>query len=419
MFERFTNRARHVVVLSQEEARLMNHNYIGTEHILLGLLGEPESIAGSVLASFGITRDGVRIEVEEIIGMGKSQPTGHIPFTPRAKKTLELSLREALAIKHNYIGTEHILLGLIREGDGVAIQIMRRHADPAEIRAAVLNALPAADPAESAEGTDETNAVLRWLRQRLSRHGTSVPFRPDLPGADVGTRGTPAVEAALQQAARLAGPLPVGSHHLLLAALEDSNSAASWALASLGVDIDDLRQRLRSAKVTGTTDEQPEQAGRRQMTIQVTDDALTIVATDPLIVAAGKAALRGVNTRAAAAAAARASAAGEAAGEASAEKAAADKAADGGTADGGDTAAAEAGDVAATSTVIRGDDVHAAGLANVWLELRKTLNKLADPTSGRQVKLAARLPAGAGPAEIDPSEVAEEGKPDNPEAAAS
>src|ERR1700752_4374236 len=112
MFERFTSRARRVVVLAQEEARLLNHNYIGTEHILLGLLAEHESVAGQVLSSFDITHDGVRVEGEEMIGMGKSQPAGHIPFTPRAKKTLELALREAISIKHNYIGTEHILLGL-------------------------------------------------------------------------------------------------------------------------------------------------------------------------------------------------------------------------------------------------------------------------------------------------------------------
>src|SRR5712672_4215943 len=142
MFERFTNRARHVVVLSQEEARLLNHNYIGTEHILLGLLGEPESIGGQVLASFGITRDGVRAEVVEKIGLGKSTPSGHIPFTPRAKKTLELSLREALSIKHNYIGTEHILLGLIREGEGVAAQVLQKlGADLNRVRQTVIQLL--------------------------------------------------------------------------------------------------------------------------------------------------------------------------------------------------------------------------------------------------------------------------------------
>src|ERR1700727_350874 len=109
MFERFTNRARHVVVLSQEEARLLSHNYIGTEHILLGLLGEPESIGGQVLAGFGLTLHGVHEQVVENSGRGKSAPSGHIPFTPRAKKSLDLSLREALSIKHTYIGTEHLL----------------------------------------------------------------------------------------------------------------------------------------------------------------------------------------------------------------------------------------------------------------------------------------------------------------------
>ena len=399
MFERFTNRARHVVVLSQEEARLLNHNYIGTEHILLGLLGEPESIGGQVLASFGITRDGVREEVVEKIGRGKSMPSGHIPFTPRAKNTLELSLREALSIKHNYIGTEHILLGLIREGEGVAAQILRDHADLLEIRAAVLNAVSAADPGEEGEGAEETNAVLRWLRQRLTRHGTtSLPFRPDVPGAETATRGTPAVEAALQQAARLAGPLPVGSHHLLLAALEDANSAASWALASLGVDIDELRERLRAAKVKGTTDEQPEQAGRRQMAVEVSDEMLHVVLTDPVIVAAGKEALRAVNARAAASAkkAAAEGAGGEGAGEESADAG---------------SSGEEAESASATSNVIRGDLPAAAGLADVWLDLHTTLEIIAAPTAGRTAKRARKVR----PGELGTPEPAAESNPDEPD----
>ena len=399
MFERFTNRARHVVVLSQEEARLLNHNYIGTEHILLGLLGEPESIGGQVLASFGITRDGVREEVVEKIGRGKSMPSGHIPFTPRAKKTLELSLREALSIKHNYIGTEHILLGLIREGEGVAAQILRDHADLLEIRAAVLNAVSAADPGEEGEGAEETNAVLRWLRQRLIRHGTtSLPFRPDVPGAETATRGTPAVEAALQQAARLAGPLPVGSHHLLLAALEDANSAASWALASLGVDIDELRERLRAAKVKGTTDEQPEQAGRRQMAVEVSDEMLHVVLTDPVIVAAGKEALRAVKARAAATAkkAAAEGAGGEGAGEESADAG---------------SSGEEAESASATSNVIRGDLPAAAGLADVWLDLHTTLEIIAAPTAGRTAKRARKVR----PGELGTPEPAAESNPDEPD----
>jgi ATP-dependent Clp protease ATP-binding subunit ClpC len=398
MFERFTNTARHVVVLSQEEARLLNHNYIGTEHILLGLLGEPESIGGQVLASFGITRDGVRAEVVEKIGLGKSTPSGHIPFTPRAKKTLELSLREALSIKHNYIGTEHILLGLIREGEGVAAQILRDHADLPEIRAAVLNAVSAADPGEEGEGAEETNAVLRWLRQRLSRHGASLPFRPDVPGAEPATRGTPAVEAALQQAARLAGPLPVGSHHLLLAALEDANSAASWALASLGVDIDELREKLRAAKVKGTSDEQPEQAGRRQMAIEVSDEMLHVVLTDPVIVAAGKEALRAVHDRAAAAA--KKAAAEGASGEDAREEAS------------GEEASAEgAGSASATSNVIRGDLPAATGLADVWVALHTTLEIIAAPTAGRTARRARKVR----PGELEAAEPTAESSPDEPD----
>jgi hypothetical protein len=124
MFERFTDRARRVVVLAQEEARLLNHDHIGTEHILLGLIHEGEGVAYLALTELGISLEAVRAQVEAEIGQGNEAPTGHIPFTPRAKKVLELSLREALQLGHNYIGTEHILLGLIREGEGVAAQVL-------------------------------------------------------------------------------------------------------------------------------------------------------------------------------------------------------------------------------------------------------------------------------------------------------
>jgi ATP-dependent Clp protease ATP-binding subunit ClpC len=372
MFERFTQRARHVVVLAQEEARLLNHNYIGTEHILLGLLGEPESVAGKVLANFGLARDGVREEVQSRVGRGKKALSGHIPFTPRAKKTLELSLREALALKHNYIGTEHILLGLIREGDGVAAQILRKHGDLRAIRAAAVEASTAAYgevDIEAGDEGEETNAVLRWLHLRLGRRtAVAGPFRRDVLNVEPATRGTPAAEAALQEAARLAGPLPVGSHHLLLAALDDPHSAASAALASLGVDLEELRERLRSAKITGTSDEPPEQAGRRQMALQVTDETLTIVATDPVIVEAGREALRAVN------------ASGE-------------------------------GSESATATVIRGDHPGAEHLAQVWLELRRTLTTLADGPEGKpEVREAAAAEAEeGGPAEIGtPADTGEE-----------
>ncbi|MBA8848321.1 ATP-dependent Clp protease ATP-binding subunit, partial [Microcella alkalica] len=142
MFERFTDRARRVVVLAQEEAKMLNHNYIGTEHILLGLIHEGEGVAAKALESLSISLDAVREQVQDIIGQGQQQPTGHIPFTPRAKKVLELSLREALQLGHNYIGTEHILLGLIREGEGVAAQVLvKLGADLNRVRQQVIQLL--------------------------------------------------------------------------------------------------------------------------------------------------------------------------------------------------------------------------------------------------------------------------------------
>jgi ATP-dependent Clp protease ATP-binding subunit ClpC len=155
VFERFTDRARRVVVLAQEEARLLNHSYIGTEHILLGLIHEGEGVAAKALESLNISLEAVRAQVEEIIGQGGSSPSGHIPFTPRAKKVLELSLREALQLGHNYIGTEHILLGLIREGEGVAAQVLvKLGADLSRVRQQVIQLLSGYQgPAGKGEGT--------------------------------------------------------------------------------------------------------------------------------------------------------------------------------------------------------------------------------------------------------------------------
>ena len=161
MFERFTDRARRVVVLAQEEARLLNHSYIGTEHILLGLIHEGEGVAAKALESLNISLEAVRAQVEEIIGQGGSSPSGHIPFTPRAKKVLELSLREALQLGHNYIGTEHILLGLIREGEGVAAQVLvKLGADLSRVRQQVIQLLsgyqgPAGKPEGASAGAKD------------------------------------------------------------------------------------------------------------------------------------------------------------------------------------------------------------------------------------------------------------------------
>jgi ATP-dependent Clp protease ATP-binding subunit ClpC len=174
MFERFTDRARRVVVLAQEEARMLNHNYIGTEHILLGLIHEGEGVAAKALESLGISLDAVRQQVEEIIGQGQQAPSGHIPFTPRAKKVLELSLREALQLGHNYIGTEHILLGLIREGEGVAAQVLvKLGADLNKVRQQViqlLNGYQSKEPAgTAAEATPSTSLVLDQFGRNLTQ----------------------------------------------------------------------------------------------------------------------------------------------------------------------------------------------------------------------------------------------------------
>ncbi|MEV0034297.1 ATP-dependent Clp protease ATP-binding subunit [Nocardia sp. NPDC050793] len=177
MFERFTDRARRVVVLAQEEARMLNHNYIGTEHILLGLIHEGEGVAAKSLESLGISLEGVRSQVEEIIGQGQQAPSGHIPFTPRAKKVLELSLREALQLGHNYIGTEHILLGLIREGEGVAAQVLvKLGADLNRVRQQVIQLLsgyqgkePVESGARGEAGTPSTSLVLDQFGRNLTQ----------------------------------------------------------------------------------------------------------------------------------------------------------------------------------------------------------------------------------------------------------
>ena len=289
MFERFTNRARHVVVLAQEEARRLHHNYIGTEHVLLGLLGEPGGLAFRVLEGFGMSLEGTREEVKAIVGTGNATVSGHIPFTPRAKKTLERALREALQLHHDYIGTEHILLGVIHEGEGVGARVLQQHsADLTPIRMAVLDLL-------SAVPTDATRGR-RWLRRRVS--SVAGPGEAPEPGEPAELRTTPAADTSLSEAARLAGSQPVGSHHLLLAALGDPDTAAARALAALGVDLDQAREALRHADVTGTSDEQPEEAGRRQMLIRVTGNQLTIEATDPVIVDVGRAALHALGEKA-------------------------------------------------------------------------------------------------------------------------
>jgi ATP-dependent Clp protease ATP-binding subunit ClpC len=186
VFERFTDRARQVVVLAQEEARMFNHNYIGTEHILIGLIREDGGVAAKGLKSLGISVDAVRQQVEGIIGIGEQEPSGHIPFTPRAKKVLELSLRESMQLGDGYIGTEHILLGLIREGDGVAAQVLvQLGVDLNLVRQQVIQRM------HGFQGEDEAGSVravqrpgllgrIDAIERRLSVVEQRIGARPDL-----------------------------------------------------------------------------------------------------------------------------------------------------------------------------------------------------------------------------------------------
>jgi ATP-dependent Clp protease ATP-binding subunit ClpA len=253
MFERFSGQARQVVVLAQEEARELAHNYIGTEHLLLGLLATSDSLESASLTALGYTHDNVRDALEATVGRGKASPGGHIPFTPRAKKVLELSLREALHLKHNYIGTEHILLGLLREGEGRAAQILASKHPLDRIRAEVLARI-------ESPAAHEVRGVGR----------------------------TPAAHGVLTLATELAGETPVGSHHILEAILQQPDSAAAKALADAGIDLDELAAQLDEVSTEGTADDTPEQAAARQLELSVTDETVTIVLRDPGSLELGK-----------------------------------------------------------------------------------------------------------------------------------
>ncbi len=243
MFERFTDRARRVVVLAQEESRLLNHNFIGTEHLLLGLVEEGEGVAAQALRALGIRLDAVRDQVEEMIGRGESTPSGHIPFTPRAKKVLELALREALQLGHNYIGTEHILLGLVREGEGVAAQVLvKMGADLERVRLEVVQILAGTQGAAVAPqhagtpgvgvatgpvvGTQMVEGGADLLRTALDR---LVLRRFTVSSCRV-------LLLAESEALRLGHPT-VGVEHLLLGLLAEDEGRAAAALGAVGVEL--------------------------------------------------------------------------------------------------------------------------------------------------------------------------------------
>ena len=257
MFERFTDRARASVVLAQDQARRLHHGYIGTEHLLLGLLAEPDGVAAKVLNAMGVRIAAVEADVVEIIGRGDEEPPGHIPFTPRAKKVLELSLREALQLGHGYIGTEHILLGIIREGEGVAAQILVKY----------------------------KGLTRDAVRERVLAHlGGVGPERP----RSTATARTPAAAGILLAAEQLAGDAPVGSHHLLEALLHAEGSMAVNALTALGINPDTVEATLGALRLEDTTDVTPEEAAARQMELRIDGDEVHIVMGDPDTVERGK-----------------------------------------------------------------------------------------------------------------------------------
>ena len=198
MFERFTQPSRRVVVLAQEEARMLDHNYIGTEHILLGLIHEGEGVAARAIVSLGLTLEMARDQVTDMIGRGQQTPSGHIPFTPRAKKVLELSLREALALKSDYIDTEHILLGLVREGDGVGAQILDRVAPLLAVRETVLELAPPKRPRRP--GRSGTSRW-RWSGRLWGRQRSASGGRPG-PSSTSGPRWSPSSGRRWRRSAR-------------------------------------------------------------------------------------------------------------------------------------------------------------------------------------------------------------------------
>ncbi len=253
MFEKFTGDARQVIVGAQERARELGHNYIGTEHLLLGILTTPtDNAASRTLHQFGHLPETVRAGIERIIGPGSTTvPSGHIPFTPRCKKVLELSLREALLLRHDHIGPEHLLLGLLREGGGVAAQLL----------------------AEGGTSLDEIRSMVQ--------SGILTPPSPSGGAA----RRTPATERALALAEALAAGAPLGSHHLLEALVRADASMAGRALAGLGVDAAGVSAQVDSLDITETSDVTPDQVAASRMHWRLDGDEAALVTADPDTVA--------------------------------------------------------------------------------------------------------------------------------------
>lgn len=264
MFERFTDRARRAVVFAQEEARTLNHNFIGTEHLLLGLLTEGEGIAARALRDLGADVTTLRAAILDQIGEGTETPKSHIPFTPRAKKTMEFSLQEALLLGHNYIGTEHLLLGLLREGEGVASQVLVR----------VGIGL-----------SDARSKVIELLAGYKGKAGTPADAPPPTsapapPSSARESRHSPALRAALAQATALAGDGLVGTHHVLAALSTMDDAAAPQILEAGGFDSGALDTPAVEWDVRGTGDEDPIARATRGTVVIQDDSGLTVKLED-------------------------------------------------------------------------------------------------------------------------------------------
>jgi ATP-dependent Clp protease ATP-binding subunit ClpA len=256
MFERFTAEARGVVVGAQEEARRLQHNYIGTEHVLLGLFTAPTSVGARALRRLGVTAASVSAAVEAEVGRGEEVHAGHIPFTPRAKKVLELALREALQFKHNYIGTEHILLAIVREGDGLAAKVLAAQLPDLDVIRATVSEL---------------------LSSGQQEHGADdIPHR------------TSAADEVVTTAEALAGDAPMGSHHLLEALVRAEGSMAAKVLRDLGIDAEVIAAKVDEFDAETTTDATPEEIGARKMELRVTDDEVHLVFRDEATVGLAK-----------------------------------------------------------------------------------------------------------------------------------
>jgi ATP-dependent Clp protease ATP-binding subunit ClpA len=238
MFERFTQRARSVLVHAQDEAGALQHNFIGTEHLLLGVIATNDEVVTQALSDYDITLDDVRERVRALIGPGDEEIIDRRPFTPRAKKVLELSLREALSMGHDHIGVSHILLGIMREGDGVGAQLLLvLGVDYERTRMWVGQTMGEGEPSPGRRG-----------RRRRARRIERFEF---------GDRGTPAVVRTKAKAYDIAGEQPLGTHHWLLAMLDEPESMAAKALESLGVTKEAVEAKVTEIGVENTSDALP------------------------------------------------------------------------------------------------------------------------------------------------------------------